>query len=115
MKRLVLVQTLILTLLLAGCRQFFVGFVSNPGGNVVHISGTVVAVQIGFFDDRHGTSGTFTSVTFVNAGTSTAINVLRRSAQSFPNQSNGWRRFQYWTLLLNTDRRHCPGLKGLRN
>ena len=43
--RLLLVPLIVLSLLLAGCGQVFVGFVSNPGGTM-HVSGTVSTVQL---------------------------------------------------------------------
>ena len=67
--RLLLISLIVLALLLAGCGQVFVGFVSNPG-NAKRVRGTVSMVQLGFIDDGHGTSVTFTAVTFVDAGTS---------------------------------------------
>jgi len=65
---------LILSLPLAGCSQFFVGFVSNPGGSPVVITGTITTVAIGFVDNSQGTQVTFTAVTFANTGGATTIN-----------------------------------------
>jgi len=63
-----------LRFLLTGCGQFFVGFVSNPGGSPVHVTGTIIVVHVGFIDDSHGTVVTFTAVTFANAGADTTVN-----------------------------------------
>ena len=64
----------VLCFLLTGCGQVFVGFVSNPGGNPVHVTGTVIVVHVGLFDDSHGTVVIFTAVTFSNSGADTTIN-----------------------------------------
>jgi len=81
--RLLLVLLIVLSLLLAGCGQVFVGFVSNPGGTT-HVSGTVSTVQLGFLNDGHGTLINFTAVTFVNAGTATTINFCGDQQNGFP-------------------------------
>jgi hypothetical protein len=72
-----------LILLLAGCGQVFVGFVSNPG-NHMQVSGTVSTVQLTFVNNSHGTSVTFTAVTFNNAGTVTTINFCGDQRSVFP-------------------------------
>jgi hypothetical protein len=72
-----------LSLPLAGCGQVFVGFVSNPG-NPMQVSGTVSRVQLEFYDDSHGTVTNFTAVTFINAGTATAINFCGDQRSGFP-------------------------------
>jgi hypothetical protein len=85
--RLLLIPLLALPLLLAGCGAYFVGFVSNPG-NPIQVTGTVVKVQLGFYDNRHGTSGTFTAVTLMNAGVASTMNFCGNQQQLFPlNQS----------------------------
>ncbi len=81
--RLLLVSVVALSLSLAGCGQVFVGFVSNPG-NPMHVSGTVSMVQLQFYDDSHGTLINFTAVTFINAGTATAINFCGDQRSGFP-------------------------------
>jgi uncharacterized protein YceK len=81
--RLLLVSIVALSLLLAGCGQVFVGFVSNPG-NPMHVSGTVSMVQLEFYDDSHGTLINFTAVTFINAGTATTINFCGDQRRGFP-------------------------------
>jgi hypothetical protein len=72
-----------LSLLLAGCGQVFVGFVSNPG-NPMQVSGTVSRAQLEFFNDNHGTLINFTAVTFINAGTATTINFCGDQRSGFP-------------------------------
>jgi hypothetical protein len=81
--RLLLISLIVLALLLAGCGQVFVGFVSNPG-NAKRVRGTVSMVQLGFIDDGHGTSVMFTAVTFVDAGTSVTINFCGDQKNGFP-------------------------------
>jgi hypothetical protein len=72
-----------LSILLAGCGQVFVGFVSNPG-NPMQVSGNVSKVQLEFYDDSHGTLTNFTAVTFVSAGTATTINFCGDQRSGFP-------------------------------
>jgi hypothetical protein len=81
--RLLLVPLIVISFLLAGCGQVFVGFISNPG-NAIRVSGTVSGVQIGFIDDGHGTSVTITTVTFFNAGTAATINFCGDQRSGFP-------------------------------
>lgn len=84
MLRLLHIPLLMLPLLLSGCGgAYFVGVVSNPG-NPVHVSGTISGVQVGFYDDRHGTVVTFTAVGFVNAGALTTINFCGDQQNLFP-------------------------------
>ena len=82
--RLVLLQIALLSPCFTGCGQFFFGFVSNPGGTGLHITGTISTVQRGFYDDRHGLSGDFTAVTFVNSGAATTINFCGDQRSQFP-------------------------------
>ena len=84
MARLLRIFPLMLSVLLSGCGQVFVGFVWNPNGTTGHISGTVISVQLGFIDDRHGTSATFTAVTLVNGGVSTTMNFCGDQRSLFP-------------------------------
>jgi len=77
------VQLLLLCLFLPGCDTFFVGFVSNPGGGTMSISGTVSIVRLQYLRDPAGVT-TFTAVTFVNSGTSTTINFCGDQGSSFP-------------------------------
>ena len=81
--RLLLAPLILLSFLLAGCGQVFVGFVSNPGGTM-RVSGTVSKVQLGFINDGHGTLITFTAVTFINAGSATTINFCGDEQSGFP-------------------------------
>jgi len=82
--RLLVLEIAILSLSLAGCGQVFFGFVSNPGGMGLHVTGTISVVQIGFYDNRLGVSGTLTAVTFVDAGTATTINFCGDQRSQFP-------------------------------
>jgi hypothetical protein len=81
--RIPLIPLTILILLLAGCGQVFVGFVSNPR-NPMRVSGTVSTVQLAFVNNGHGTSVTFTAVTFNSAGTATTINFCGDQRSVFP-------------------------------
>jgi hypothetical protein len=81
--RLLLVPLAVMLFLLAGCGQAFVGFFSNPG-NPMRVSGIVSTVQLAFINDGHGTSVTFTAVTFSNAGTVTTINFCGDQRRVFP-------------------------------
>jgi hypothetical protein len=81
--RFLLVSVVTLSLLLAGCGQVFVGFVSNAGSAVL-VSGTVSMVQLEFVNDGHGTSVNFTAVTFINAGTATTVNFCGDQRSGFP-------------------------------
>lgn len=83
MARLLLIPLLWLSVLLAGCGQVFVGFVSNPG-NPGRISGTVSAVQIGFANNGAGTWVTITFVTFLNDGKLTSVNFCGDQRGQFP-------------------------------
>jgi hypothetical protein len=82
--RFVLILILIISLPLAGCSQFFVGFVSNPGGSAVVITGTITTVGIGFVDNSQGTQVTFTAVTFGNTGGVTTVNFCGDKRSQFP-------------------------------
>jgi hypothetical protein len=81
--RLLLVSVVALSLLLAGCGQVFVGFVSNPGG-AMRVSGTVSLVQLEFINDGHGTLINFTAVTFINGGSATTVNFCGDQRSGFP-------------------------------
>ena len=82
--RFVLVLILSISLPLAGCSQFFVGFVSNPAGSALGITGTITTVAIGFVENSEGTRVTFTTVTFGNTGGTTAINFCGDERSRFP-------------------------------
>jgi hypothetical protein len=81
--RLLLIPLLTLSLLLAACGQVLVGFVSSPG-NPRSVSGTIGVAQLGFVDDSHGTSVTFTAVTFINGGMSTTVQFCGDQQSQFP-------------------------------
>jgi len=68
----------------AGCGQFFVDFVSNPGGTGLRITGTITTVQMGFYDDGHGVSENFNAVAFADAGAATTINFCGDQRGHFP-------------------------------
>jgi uncharacterized protein YceK len=65
MARSLYLHLMALCLLLTGCGQIFVGFVSNPG-NPATISGTVITVQIQSTKDISGVSISVTVVTLSN-------------------------------------------------
>ena len=62
--------------------SFFVGFVSNPGGNT-SVTGTVSAVSSGFASGPTGQTSA-TVVTFVNSGTSITIYFCGDQQALFP-------------------------------
>ncbi len=72
MARGVRVLSLIALLLLTGCGQVFIGFVSNPQFPASSVSGIVIVVHLG------STTGinpvTFTSVSFNNGGLANTVN-----------------------------------------
>ncbi|HSM87346.1 MAG TPA: hypothetical protein VLT16_14410 [Candidatus Limnocylindrales bacterium] len=61
-------------LLLSGCGQVFVGFVSNPQVPSSSITGLVIVVHLGSTTDINGGTVTFTAVTFSNGGLSNTVN-----------------------------------------
>lgn len=68
---------------LIGCGGFyFVGFVSNPGGQAA-ISGTVTAVRGGFISDLNGTTPT-TTVVFENSGIAVTLVFCGDQQSLFP-------------------------------
>jgi len=81
--RLLLIPLLLLSVLLAGCGQVFVGFVSNPG-NSGRISGTISAVEVGFVNNGAGTWITITFVTFLNNVRPTSVNFCGDERSQFP-------------------------------
>ncbi len=62
------VFTLLLWLLLSGCGQIFVGFVSNPQIPSSSVSGRVTATVLSSVNDLHGNPLTVTIVTLTNGG-----------------------------------------------
>lgn len=70
--RLWTVVVLLLCVLLVGCGVYFVGFVSNPGGNST-ITGTVSVITVQFLQIVSSNT-IITSVTFVSQGNSVTMN-----------------------------------------
>lgn len=60
--------TLLVWLLLTGCGNIFVGFISNPQIHSSSLSGTVTAAVLGSVNDLHGNPLTITVVTLTNGG-----------------------------------------------
>ena len=60
--------TLLVWLLLTGCGQIFVGFVSNPQIPSSSLSGRVTAAVLSSVNDLHGNPLTITIVTLTNGG-----------------------------------------------
>ena len=88
MARLFPVLVLTAALLLPGCGQVFVGFVSNPQLPSSSISGIVIVVRLGSPNDSNGQPVTLTTVTFSNAGLSSDMNFCGDQRGQFPlNQS----------------------------
>lgn len=73
MRRFLLAFLLQASLLLAGCGQVFVGFVSNPQVPSSSVSGIVIVVHLGSANDVSGPV-TLTAVTFANGGLSSTVN-----------------------------------------
>ena len=79
---------LLISLLLTGCGQVFVGFVSNPQIPSSSVSGIVIVVHLASANDISGQPVTFTAVTFSNAGLSDIVNFCGDQRSQFPlNQS----------------------------
>ncbi len=79
---------LLALLLLTGCGQIFVGFVSNPQVTPSSVSGLVIVVHLESTNDVNGNSVTFTAVTFSNGGLSSNVNFCGDQRNQFPlNQS----------------------------
>jgi hypothetical protein len=88
MRRCLLVFLLPAALLLTGCGQIFVGFVSNPQIPPSSVSGLVIIVHLGSANDSSGDPVTFTTVTFSNGGLSNTVNFCGDHQSQFPlNQS----------------------------
>jgi len=84
MPRSLFLHLMALCLLLTGCGQIFVGFVSNPG-NPGSVSGTVIIVQIESTKDLSGVSITVTAVTLSNnTGISSTFNFCGDQRSRFP-------------------------------
>lgn len=79
-----LIPLVVLCLPLTGCEGIvFIGFSSNPGGNVI-VSGTVSIVQLQYLHDGTGNTIMFTAVTLVNPGSAVTINICGDQRNSFP-------------------------------
>lgn len=74
MRRFLLVFPLQASLLLVGCGQVFVGFVSNPQIPSSSVSGIVIVVHLGSANEASSGPVTFTAVTFANGGLSSTVN-----------------------------------------
>lgn len=75
---------LLASLLLTGCGQVFVGFVSNPQMPSSSVSGIVIVVHLESTNDANGGSITFTAVTFSNGGLSNTVNFCGDQRSRFP-------------------------------
>lgn len=74
-------------ILLAGCGQVFVGFVSNPQVSSSSVSGIVIIVHLESGNEISGPQS-FTAVTFANGGLSSSVNFCGDQRPQFPlNQS----------------------------
>jgi hypothetical protein len=83
-----ILPALLVSLLLTGCGQVFVGFVSNPQVSPSTVSGLVIVVHLESTNDINGSPITFTAVTFSNGGLSSNVNFCGDQRSQFPlNQS----------------------------
>ncbi len=83
-----ILSALLVSLLLTGCGQIFVGFVSNPQVSPSSVSGLVIVVHLGSTNDINGNPITFTAVTFSSGGLSSNVNFCGDQRSQFPlNQS----------------------------
>lgn len=74
-------------ILLAGCGQVFVGFVSNPQVSTASVSGIVIIVHLENSNEISGPQA-FTAVTFSQGGLSSTVNFCGDQRAQFPlNQS----------------------------
>lgn len=79
-----ILPALLVLLLLTGCGQIFVGFVSNPQVTPSSVSGIVIVVHLETTNDVNGNSITFTAVTFSNGGLSSNVNFCGDQRSQFP-------------------------------
>ena len=83
-----ILPALLVLLLLTGCGQVFIGFVSNPQVSPSSVSGLVIVVHLESSNDVNGNSVTFTAVTFSNGGLSSNVSFCGDQRNQFPlNQS----------------------------
>jgi hypothetical protein len=101
MARLFPVLVLTASLLLAGCGQAFVGFVSNPQISSSSVSGIVIVVRLGSANDINGQPVTLTAVTFSNAGLSNSVNFCGDQRSQFPLNQSVRAQFTPGTLCSN--------------
>lgn len=101
MARLFPVLVLTASLLLAGCGQVFVGFVSNPHIPSSSVSGIVIVVHLGSANDSNGQPVTLTAVTFSNAGLSNSMNFCGDQRSQFPLNQSVRAQFNPGTLCSN--------------
>ena len=79
-----LIPLVVLCLLLTGCEGIaFIGFSSNPGGNII-VSGTVSIVQLQYLHDGTGNTIMFTAVTLTNPGSAVTVNFCGDQRTQFP-------------------------------
>lgn len=81
--RLRLVSLIVLLLLLAGCGQVNIGFVSNPGFPA-SVTGTIIAVQVQTRNGPNGALNTLTAVTIQSASTTNTFNFCGNQQSFFP-------------------------------
>lgn len=76
--------TLLVWLLLTGCGQIFVGFVSNPQIPSSSFRGRVAAAVLSSVNDLHGNPLTITIVTLTNGGLSSTPDFCGDQRALFP-------------------------------
>jgi len=76
--------TLAVWLLLTGCGQIFVGFVSNPQIPSSTLSGKVTAAVLSSVNDLHGNPLTVTIVTLTNGGLASTPDFCGDQRAQFP-------------------------------
>lgn len=96
-----MLPALLVLLLLTGCGGVFVGFVSNPQGPPLSVSGIVIAVHLQTSTDVNGNSVTFTAVTFSNGGLSNNVNFCGDQRSQFPLNQSVRAQFNPGTLCSN--------------
>ncbi len=74
---------LIVLLVLAGCGQINVSFVSNPGFPA-SVTGTIIAVHVQSTSGPNGALSTFTAVTIQSANTTNTFNFCGNQQNQFP-------------------------------
>lgn len=88
MVRLGYIALLASCILLVSCGgNYFVGFVSNPGG-ATSVSGIVSSAKNGFFSDSTGVITPFTAVTFINSENTITVFFCGDQQHWFPLNKN---------------------------